>query len=394
MASTAVSQQTSMFRGMDIYLDHNATTPVDPAVIETVMRHLTDRFGNAASSHVRGRAAAAAADAAREQVAGLLSVAPGRVVWTSGATEAINTALKGLAEVRGRRSRLVVSAVEHKAVLDVAEYLALSRGVEVCIAPVAPTGAVDLDVLRTLINDETFAVAVMAANNETGVVSPVAEVAELAHTVGAAYVCDATQQAGKLPLDLSGVDFAAVSAHKLYGPQGVGALVTPRRMPGGFPALMHGGSHERGYRSGTLNLSGVAGFGTAASLAVDCLEDESARLARLRDELERGLAKLGDVSINGSDTVRLPNTTSVRLGGVDADALIVATPQVAFSSGSACTSAVPSPSHVLRAMGLSTEAAEESLRLSVGRFTTAEDVDRAIDLIAASADHLRALGAA
>ena len=389
-----MSRYVSMLGGMDIYLDHNATTPVAPAVVDAVTRHLTDRFGNAASSHVRGRAAAAAVDAAREQVAGLLSVAPARVVWTSGATEAINTALKGLAAVRGRRDRLVVSAVEHKAVLDVAEYLASARGVEVCVAPVTPAGAVDLDALITLVNDETFAVAVMAANNETGVLNPVVEMAEIAQTVGAAYVCDATQQVGKLPLDLSVVDFAAVSAHKLYGPQGVGALITPRRMPEGFPALLHGGSHERGYRSGTLNLPGVVGFGAAASLAASAVEDEPNRLSRLRDELERGLAKLGDVSVNGAEAARLPNTSNVRLGGVDADALIVATPEVAFSSGSACTAAVPSPSHVLVAMGLSTEDAEQSIRLSAGRFTTAEDVDAAVELIAASADRLRALGAA
>ena len=389
-----VSHHRSMLRGMDIYLDNNATTPVDPAVAETVTRYLTDRFGNAASSHVRGRAAAAAVDVAREQVAELLAVAPTRVVWTSGATEAINTALKGLAEVRGHRPRLVVSSVEHKAVLDVAEYLASTHGVEVCVAPVSPAGSVDLAALDTLVNDETFAVAVMAANNETGVLNPVEDVAELAHMVGAAYVCDATQQASKLPTDLSEVDFAAVSAHKLYGPQGVGALITPRRMPDGFPALLHGGSHERGYRSGTLNLPGVVGFGMAASLAAASLEVEPARLADLRDELERGLAKLGDVSGNGAEAARLPNTTSVRLVGVDADALIVATPQVAFSSGSACTSAVPSPSHVLLAMGLSSEAAEQSIRLSVGRFTTAEDVARAVELIAASVEHLRVLGAA
>jgi len=392
--STGVSHHASMLRGMDIYLDNNATTPVDPAVVEAVTRHLTDRFGNAASSHVRGRAAGAAVDVAREHVAELLSVAPTRVVWTSGATEAINTALKGLAAVRGHRSRLVVSSVEHKAVLDVADYLASTHGVEVCLAPVSPAGAVDLDALHTLVNDETFAVAVMAANNETGVLNPVGDVAELAHMFGAAFMCDATQQAGKLPLDLSGVDFAAVSAHKLYGPQGVGALITPRRMPDGFPALLHGGNHERGYRSGTLNLPGVVGFGKAASLAAGSLEEETDRLASLRDELERGLGKLGDVSVNGAEADRLPNTTSVRLGGVDADALIVATPQVAFSSGSACTSAVPSPSHVLLAMGLSSAAAEQTIRLSVGRFTTAEDVAGALELIAACAEQLRVLGAA
>lgn len=389
-----MSPRSGMLLAMDIYLDNNATTPVDPAVVETVTLHLTDRFGNAASSHVRGRAAAKAVESAREQVAELLLVSPGRVVWTSGATEAINTALKGLAEVRRHRSRLVVCAVEHKAVLDVAEYLAATQQIDVQVAPVTPDGTVDLDALSSLVDEHTFAVAVMAANNETGVLNPVEEVAARCRAVGAAYVCDATQQAGKLPLDLSEVDFAAVSAHKLYGPQGVGALITPRRMVAGFPALLHGGSHERGYRSGTLNLPGVVGFGVAAKLAAESLGHESHRLAKLRDQLENGLEHLGDVWVNGRDALRLPNTASVRLGGIDADALIVATPQVAFSSGSACTSSVPQPSHVLLAMGMSTEAAEQCVRLSVGRFTTAEQTTRAVELIAASTQHLRALGAA
>lgn len=393
-ASKNVSCQASILQAVDIYLDHNATTPVDLAVVEIVARYLGDRFGNAASASVRGRAAASAVEVAREQVADLLSVAPQRVVWTSGATEAINTALKGLAEVRGRRSRLVVSAVEHKAVLDCAEYLEKSQGVDARVAPVTAAGAVDVDALSSLVNDQTFAVAVMAANNETGVLNPVDQVAELARTVGASYVCDATQQAGKLPLDLSEVDFAAVAAHKLYGPQGVGALITPRRMPSGFPALVHGGSHERGYRSGTLNLPGIVGFGKAASLAAVSLQAEPARMADLRDAIERSLAKLGGVSVNGGAAARLPNTTNLRLNGVDADALIVATPGVAFSSGSACTSAVPAPSHVLLAMGLSSEAAEQSIRLSVGRSTTFADVDRAVELIAAAAQHLRLVGAA
>ena len=383
-----------MLPAMDIYLDNNATTPVDPAVVDSVMRHLVDRFGNAASSHVRGRAAAGVVRSAREQVAALLSVAPGRVVWTSGATEAINTALKGLAAVRGRRTRLVVSAVEHKAVLDVAEHLAATQQIDVHIAPVTSVGTVDLDALSALIDNSTFAVAVMAANNETGVLNPVDEICARAQEVGAAFVCDATQAVGKLPIDLSEVDFAAVSAHKLYGPQGVGALITPRRMVPDFPALIHGGNHERGYRSGTLNLPGVAGFGTAAALAADVLGDEPARLASLRDTLERGLEALEGLEVNGHGAQRLANTTSVRLTGVDADALIVATPQVAFSSGSACTSSVPTPSHVLLAMGLPTEAAEQCIRLSVGRFTTAGEITRAVDLITESAKNLRALGAA
>jgi cysteine desulfurase len=286
-----------------------------------------------------------------------------------------------------------VGATEHKAVLDVAEWLAGHRGIEVAVAPVTSDGTIDLAALAELVTDQTFAVCVMAANNETGAISPLGPLAAIAHDSGAAFVCDATQHVGKLPIALDMVDFAAVSAHKMYAPQGVGALVVPARASTSFVPLLHGGGHERGFRSGTLNLPGIAGFGEAAVIAGKHLPDEPERQRALRDELEAALLALGDVQVVAGAAERLPNTTNLRIAGVDADALIVACPQVAFSSGSACTAAVPSPSHVLTAMGLPTEHAEQCIRLSVGRFTSTEDVQRGAKDISSAANHLRNLGA-
>jgi cysteine desulfurase len=377
---------------MDIYLDNNATTQPSPEVVATMLAHLDGRFGNAASSHVRGRAARAAVEDARSLVGAVLGVGPTRVVFTSGATESLNAALQGLAEDRpAGRSRLVVSATEHKAVLDTADWLAERRGVEVAVAPVLSSGAIDLDALAELLTPETFAVAVMLANNETGVLNPVGRIRELVRSVGADLVCDATQGLGKVQLDFRETDFVTVSSHKVYGPQGVGSLVMPRLKTSGFTALIHGGGHERGYRSGTLNLPGIVGFGKAAELVTTGLSVHAAHMAACRDRLESGLLQLGGVHLNGGDSPRLPNTTNLRIRGVDADALIATTPEVAFASGSACTSAVPTPSHVLTAMGLSTEAAEQSIRLSVGRYTTEEEIDRAIELISASVERIRDL---
>ncbi|GGI09351.1 cysteine desulfurase family protein [Egicoccus halophilus] len=381
---------------MGIYLDNNATTPVDPAVVDAILPHFTSGFGNAASTHPRGRRAAATVETARDDVADALGVDSRRVVWTSGSTEALNTALKGLGRTRGARDQLIVGATEHKAVLDVAEWLAATDGVDVLTVAPRPDGVVDLDALCAAVTDRTFAVAVMAANNETGVINPVGEVAEIARRVGAAYVCDATQVPGKCSLDLGVADILAVSAHKVYGPQGIGALVAPR--PGSqfkLEPLLHGGGHERGLRSGTLNLPGIVGFAAALELAQRRIDSDLPRMAQLRDRLEVGLAsRLGGVTVHGKDAPRLPNTSNVRIEGVDADAMVVNTPAVAFSSGSACTAAVPTPSHVLTAMGLPTEAAEESIRLSVGRYTTEEEVDRAIELLATSAERLRELNGA
>lgn len=376
-----------------IYLDHNATTPVDRRVVEAMLPYFTECFGNAASAHARGRLAAAAVSNAQALLASLVSVPGSSVIWTSGATEAINTALKGLPRAAERdRQRLVYGATEHKAALDSVEWLRASTSLEVVGVTASMGGAVDMVALEELVDDRTLAVCVMAANNETGALSDIPAVAEIARSAGALVICDATQHAGKLPLDLGEyVDYAAVSAHKMYGPQGVGALIAVgRENRERLTPLIHGGGHQGGLRSGTLNVPGIVGFGAAAEIAMEEMASEAPRLARLRDRLEQLLEKeAGPITIHSVEAPRLPNTTNVRLHGVDADALIVNCPEVAFSSGSACTSSVPTPSHVLTAMGVPPHEAEESIRLSLGRFTTDQDVDRAARLIGAAAARIR-----
>lgn len=380
---------------MDIYLDFNATTPVAPEVVEQMLPFLQGQFGNAASSHVRGRAAYAAVERARAQVADLVGVGPSRVIWTSGSTEALNTALKGLAERRGNMSALVVAATEHKAVLDAAAWLERHRGVTVRTVHVDAAGLVSHEDLERHLVGDVFAVAVMAANNEVGTLQDVGMVSATAQEVGARFVCDTTQAVGKVPVAVPDDAFATVSAHKLYGPQGVGALILPVRGRNSIEAQIHGGGHEQGLRSGTLNLPGIVGFGVACDLASQRLAEDQQRLGGLRDRLERQLAdRVGGVVVHGADAPRLSNTTNVHIAGVDADALIVNTPEVAFSSGSACTAAVPTPSHVLTAMGLPVLQAEQSVRLSLGRTTTADDIDAAVGLLAASVERLRELNGA
>lgn len=381
----------------EIYLDHNATTRPDPAVLAGMAPYFGERFGNAASVHPRGRAAFRAVEDARERVATLLSCGSSRVTWTSGATEALNTAMKGAVAYRSG-GQVVVSVGDHKAVLDTAEALGAIGKFRVRAASLLPSGEPDYEQLGRLIDEQTALVCVMAASNETGVLTDIERVADLAHRVGALFLCDATQQVGKLPIDLTaaGVDLAAASAHKLYGPQGVGVLVGPPKHSGmSLEPLIHGGGHQGGLRSGTLNLPGIVGFGKAAELALDALQSgEPERLAALRQRLEGLLEKhAGPVTMHAKDAPRLPNTVNVRIHGVDSEALMANCPAVAMSSGSACTSAVPHPSHVLTAMGLSPTAAEESVRLSLGRYTTEEEVDRAAELIGAAALRIRELSA-
>lgn len=380
-----------------IYLDHNATTRPDPVVVEAMLPYLEDRFGNAASSHVRGRAAAKVVEEASVRVASLVGTSPSRVVWTSGATESLNTALQAAvaAGSPSGRDQLVVSVTEHKAVLDPARLLA-DRG-EIELVEVAPRqdGSLDLDHLEALVGARTAAVAVMAANNETGVCNPIERVGLVAQQAGAAFVCDATQQLGKVAFSATEchADYVALSAHKLYGPQGVGALAVPMGHPP--EVLIRGGGHQRGWRSGTLNLPGIVGLGEAARLAEECHAAEAERITGLRDLLERLLAEQAEpVTVNGGGARRLPNTTNLRLHGVDGDALVANCPQVAFATGSACTSAVPAPSHVLTAMGCSREHAEESVRFSLGRRTTKQEIHEAAAMIAAAAARLRDLDAA
>lgn len=371
-----------------IYLDHNATTPVDTAVADAVRHAMTDGFGNAASSHPVGRAAAWRVRETTDRVASLLGVAPQRLVWTSGATESLNTAIRAAALPE---TVLLAARTEHRAVLDVLEALSdvgwPVRWLDVCDDGVLQPAVVADALSRT---QGPAALVFSAANNETGVCNDTAALTELVHDAGGVVVCDATQQVGKLPIALSDVDFAAASAHKLYGPQGIGVLVVPtghRAEP-----LLHGGGHQRGWRPGTLNVPGIVGFGVAAELAETSMRDEAARQAELRDELQAALlARLPGVQVNGAVRRRLPNTLNVYIPGVPADALIINCPEIAFSSGSACTSAVPTPSHVLLAMGLGDERAEESVRFSLGRGTSRDDIAVAVEDIVAAALRIRGL---
>lgn len=386
----------SVTGGIVIYLDHAATTPLHPGVLDAMLPYLRERFGNASSPHSRGRAASAAVNTAREQVAELVGAAAANVVFTSGSTEALNTALKGMAARRpAGRDVLIVSAIEHKAVLDTAEYLTDTNGVEVIT--VAPTrdGEVTPDAVAEALErvaDRTFAAAVMAVNNETGVIQDSLGIAELLAERGIPYVCDATQAAGWNLVNhaaLPGATFLTVSAHKLHGPQGVGALVLPSKTARpNFDPLIHGGGHERGLRSGTVNLAGNVGFGHAAALARSRDHDG---VVALRDLTVNTLGDLAEAIPTIEAASIAPHIMSLWIPNVDADALIVNCPDVAFASGSACTSAVPSPSHVLRAMGLPTERAEQTIRLSISHETTPSEVQQAIGAITRAAERIRAV---
>jgi cysteine desulfurase len=382
---------------MDLYLDYNATTPPDPEVVEAVLPYLGGQFGNAASAHARGRAAQTAVDTAAELVAALLGGAPSRLIWTSGATEALNQALWSVAVSGSMRERrkLVYAAGEHKAVVDTLAAIGDQLGIKSVEVPLTAWGEVNYEALEELVDEETAAVAVMAANNETGVRNDVGRVADIVHKMGSLYICDATQQAGKLEFDLhaTGVDVACISAHKFYGLQGMGALLFDPQARSWLWPLIHGGGHQDGLRSGTINLPGVVGLGAAARRAQAALaEGEADRQRGLRDYLEQLLeARVGGIDVHGRAEQRLPNTLNLRIAGVEADALIVNCPDVAMSSGSACTSAVPTTSHVLRAMGIDHAEADESVRLSLGRPTTQDTVETAVDRISSAAERLRGM---
>jgi cysteine desulfurase len=380
-----------------IYLDSNATTPCDPRVVEAMLPFMTEIFANATSrNHRPGREAATALERARGTVDQLLGGhAASEVVFTAGASEANNLALFGVAAAADQRRRRIVSqTTEHASVL--APLGALERqGWRVTLVGVDSRGRVDLDELESALDDDTAVVSVMLANNETGTVQGIAEVASLAHARGALVHCDAAQAVGKIAVDAVAldVDLLTVSAHKFYGPKGIGALwIRRRRPPVVLRPLVHGGGQEGGLRSGTPNLPGVVGMARALELAVADLDREAARTAHLRDRLEQLLLDaIEDVRGNGDPLRRLPNTSNLSLVGVEVNALLASLPDVAINTGSACASAHPEPSPVLRAMGVSDELAGSSVRLSVGRFTTEAEVDRAADRIIEEVARLRAL---
>jgi cysteine desulfurase len=379
-----------------IYMDNNATTPVDPRAVEAMLPYFTAEFGNAASkSHAFGWRALDAVEEARAQVARLVGGAARELVWTSGATEADNLAVKGAARFHRAKGRHVVTCkTEHKAVLDSAK--ALEReGFEVTVLDVEPDGRLDPARVRAALRPDTVLVSVMHANNETGVIHPVAEIAAVTREAGVLLHCDAAQSAGKIPVDVEalGVDLLALSAHKLYGPKGVGALWVRRKpVRARLAPEMDGGGHERGLRSGTLNVPGIVGFGAAAELARAEGAAEGARLAALRDRLQAGLlAGLDGVIVNGDREHRLPGTLNVSFAGVEGEALMLAVKDVAVSAGSACTSASLEPSYVLRAMGVPDALGHASLRFGLGRFNTEEEVDHAVRRFVEKVKHLRAM---
>lgn len=378
-----------------IYLDYNATTPVDPRVLEAMLPYFSQLYGNPANGlHRQGRLAAEAVDKAREQVAQLLSARPQELFFTAGATESNNLAIEGVARraANSPRRRLVTTAVEHKAVMAPCQRLA-REGWEVVVLPVDGDGVVDLNAAEASITENTLLVSIQAANNEIGTIQPVAAIATIAHERGALLHCDAAQAVGKIPVDVNalGVDLLSASAHKLYGPKGIGMLyvrggmrVTP------LEPVTLGGGQEAGLRSGTSNVPGIAGFGAACAVAQDDLLGEGGRIRDLRDALERDLGRrIPELVINGSGAERLPNTSSIIFPGIDADALLLNLPGVMLGTGSACTSGAIEPSHVLQAMGLSRDAAYATVRVSLGRFTTEDEIQTAGALMAGAWNVLR-----
>ena len=371
-----------------IYLDHNATTPVDPRVLDAMLPFFTVQFGNAASRHhAAGCHAAKTVEAAREQVSSVIGADPREIIWTSGATESDNLALQGVTQSPVySKTHIITVATEHRAVLDPCEVLE-TRGIRVTYLGVDAEGGLDLDRLAETITDETLMVSVMHANNEIGVIHPIAKIGALCKERGVLFHTDATQSFAKEPIDVNamGIDLLSASAHKIHGPKGVGLLYVRRRDPRvRCAALLHGGGHERGLRSGTLNVPGIVGMGAAATLPADTA------VRALRDRLEQGiLTDLDGVVVNGHRTKRLANTTNLSFEGVDGAALMKRMPDIAVSSSSACTSALLQPSYVLGALGCDEARARGSVRFSLGRSNTAAEIDTAIAQVVASVEALR-----
>ncbi len=370
-----------------VYLDYNATTPVDPRVIEAMIPVFSELFGNPSSTtHGHGLDAMRIVDAAREQVAAILGRDIHDVVFTSGATEANNMVVHGLSSHEGM---FLVGATEHKSVLEAYNNL---ENVNVMTVPVTRDGVTDLDKLAGMMNKNVVLVSVMAANSETGVIQPVSEISKIVHENDALFHCDATQYIGRIPFDANalGVDIVTLSSHKIYGPKGIGAMVATADVRRRLRPLIHGGGQENGMRSGTMNVPGIVGFGKACEIATDFGLADASRQTSLRDHFEKEVLSLvDDVTVNGGEVRRLPNTSNLRIAGAFADAVIVNAPAIEISTGSACSSSAIEPSHVLTAMGLDRDAADESIRMSLGRPTTHEEVDVAVWEIARAVAFVR-----
>jgi cysteine desulfurase len=379
-----------------LYLDYHATTPVDPRVLADMLPYFSEKFGNAASrQHAWGWEAQDAVDEARGRVAALINASASEITFTSGASESNNLALKGaVASQRGRGHHVVTSAVEHKSVLDVCRAFA-NEGCEVTVVGVRPDGLVDLEALSRAVRPGTILVSVMAANNEIGTIQPLAEIAAIAHSQGALFHTDAAQAVGKVPLDVvaAEVDLLSLTAHKFYGPKGSGALFIRKRRPRlAIPAQIAGGGQEGGLRSGTLNVPGIVGLGRAAAICGLEMDAEARRLSALRDGLLAGLSSRlpGAVHVNGTMTPRLPHNLHVSFDGVEGEALVMALADLAVSTGSACASGSKAVSHVMEAIGATGDRGRASIRFGLGRTTTAEDVDFAVERVVAVVSALRA----
>ncbi|WP_317191571.1 IscS subfamily cysteine desulfurase [Hymenobacter negativus] len=378
---------------LPIYLDNNATTPLDPRVLEAMMPYLTDVFGNAASrNHPFGWAAEEGVDYAREQIAKLINCDPKEIIFTSGATESDNLGIKGVFEMYSQKGNHVITATtEHKAVLDTCKHIEKLGG-KVTYLPVDEKGLISLAELEAAMTPETILVTIMYGNNETGTIQPIREIAKIAHAHGALFMTDATQAVGKIPVDViaDGIDLMAFSGHKIYGPKGVGALYVRRKNPRvKVTAQMDGGGHERGMRSGTLNVPGIVGLGKACEVARLDMEADTARLSAMRDRLEKELTTLEESYVNGSVEHRLPHVTNISFKYVEGEGLMMGVKDLAVSSGSACTSASLEPSYVLKALGLSDDLAHSSLRFGLSRFTTDEQIDYAIGHVKEAVTKLR-----
>lgn len=377
-----------------VYLDYSATTPIDPRVVEAMLPYLTEKFGNPASrSHQYGWDAEAAVENARAEVAALVNADPKEIVWTSGATEANNLAIKGAAHFyQSKGKHLITLKTEHKAVLDTMRELE-RQGFEVTYLDVLPNGLVDMAALEAALRPDTILVSIMAVNNEIGVVQPIAEIGELLRSKGILFHVDAAQATGKIDIDLAKlkVDLMSFSAHKTYGPKGIGALYVRRKPRVRLEAQMHGGGHERGMRSGTLPTFLIVGMGEAFRLARLEMKAENERICALRDRLLKGLSDLPEIHVNGDLAHRVPHNLNISFAYVEGESLMMAVKDIAVSSGSACTSASLEPSYVLRALGLSDELAHSSIRFSIGRFTTEEEIDFTVDLLHKQIGRLREL---
>ena len=371
---------------LPIYLDHNATTPMDPRVLETMLPYFTENFGNAASrNHSFGWHAEEAVDYAREQIAQLIGADPKEIIFTSGATEGDNLGIKGVYEMYASKgNHIITCTTEHKAVLDTCKHLE-KLGAEVTYLEVQPDGLIDLKELEAAMRPTTILVAIMYANNEIGVIQPVKEITAIAKKHGALFFTDAVQAVGKIPVDVNadGIDLMAFTAHKMYGPKGVGALYVRRKNPRvKVTAQLDGGGHERGMRSGTLNVPGIVGFGKACELARLEMASDTERISKLRDKLENALKQIEESYVNGNPAHRLPHVSNISFKYVEGEGLMMGFNQdIALSSGSACTSASLEPSYVLKALGLGDDLAHSSLRFGLGRYTTEEQIDFTIKAV-------------